>query len=457
MRFSASAAIAIIAAFTFPLTANAAVGDNLAKFTPSPSGNGRGVEMASSTSRTAYYATYGSENVIYKLDMKSHANSGQLTTNLNAIAPGTSFGALAWDPANGVLWGTEFSSTAGYIDRIDPVSGAVTRAFNARDDDLSNTMIDGLAVDADGTLWVSADGLGQPNMTVYHYSAAGAVLGSFVVPFGNSGIAVDGDYLWLADIDGRNIRRYDKSGNYAGVTISTAGADIDPEDLTIDRCTFTGKKAIWTYDADFASAPLAAFEIGDDNNSGCPADPASTKPPGPPTAISVPSAPTAGAPITLDATSGDDPLGTLYVYQWDFGHGRSQVGGGVITHTFPCAGFYTVRVTVLSGVTVVARLRLNLTVSFPRSAVKQFRGLLLSPVVRLRGRRVTVTLQRDRIPYGGRRARVRSTTFVFDRHVIGKGRYGRTKIRRNRRHSLRLRVGFKKTRKQVRIAACLYA
>lgn len=442
-----------------PSVADADVGANLARFTPSPSGNGRGVEMTSGASHTAYYSTYGSENVIYTLNMKTQATTGQLTTNLDVVMPGTSFGALAWDSVNNVLWGSEFSASAGYIDRIDPVSGAVTRVFNARDADTANTMIDGLSVDADGSLWVSADGLGQATVTVYHFSSSGAVLGSFVAPFGNSGIAVDGDYLWLADIDNRKIFRYDKAGNYSGIEISTAAADIDPEDLTIDRCTFSGKKVIWTYDADFAGAPLAAFEIGGDTNAGCPVDPpANTKPPGPPTAITVPTAgPTAGSPVTLDVTSGDDPTGTRYVYLWRFGDGKSLTGGGIVTHTFPCAGFYVVRVTVMSGTTVIARLRLRLAVSFPRSAVKQFRGLELSPIASLKGSRMTIKLDKDRVSYRGKRAKVRSTTFILDRRVIGKGKRGRVKIKRNRRHSLKLRVKFKKTRRQVRIAACLYA
>lgn len=440
-----------------PAGAGAATGTQLDTFVPSPSGNGRGIKMSAARSSTAYYSTYGSADVIYKVNTKTHAAAGQLDTNLETLAPGKDFGALAWDATTGTLWGSEYSGSTGWIDRIDPISGAVTRVFDAHAADAANSGVDGLAVDSDGTLWVSGDGLGQPSVLVYHFSSSGAVLDSFTAPFANSGIVVDGDYLWLADIDGQVVHQYDKTGASTGVSFSTAGAGIDPEDLTIDYCSFSGKKAIWAYSSAFAGAAMAAYEIGDDSNAGCPADSPGSKPPGPPTAIVPVTSPVAGTPTRFDVTSGDDPSGTLYIYIWRFGDGKSLTGGGIVDHTFRCAGYYTVRVTVMNGSTVVARLSLKITVGFPRTAAKTYRGLEVSPTVRVKSRRITIKLRKRKVEFEGRRAVVGGTTYFLDRRKLGSGRKARGRIKRGRTHSLKLKVKFKRPRHRLQIKACFYA
>ena len=69
----------LVVALTFGavLPAYAQVGTELDRFTPDPSGNGRGITVRGSTSTTAYYSTYGSEDIIYLVDLKTHSSQGK--------------------------------------------------------------------------------------------------------------------------------------------------------------------------------------------------------------------------------------------------------------------------------------------------------------------------------------------------------------------------------------------
>ncbi len=58
-----------------------------------------------------------------------------------------------------------------------------------------------------------------------------------------------------------------------------------------------------------------------------------------------PENPTAGLPITFDASSSADPDGTIVSYAWDFGNGQ-QGSGAVVRHTYYQPGRYTVRLAV---------------------------------------------------------------------------------------------------------------
>jgi PKD repeat protein len=55
-----------------------------------------------------------------------------------------------------------------------------------------------------------------------------------------------------------------------------------------------------------------------------------------------------GLSVTFDATGSSDQDGDPLTYQWDFGDGNTDTGGGC-THTYAAGGGYTVRVTVSDG------------------------------------------------------------------------------------------------------------
>lgn len=265
----ASALLAsVLASALLVSPAQAKLGRELATIIPSPSGNGRAIELRPHTS-TGYFTFEGSQNTVYELNLRTHRSVGRLTTNLQAVcgcspSDDFGFGALGWrSPA--VLWGSEYGLGNGWIDRINSQTGQVQRAFNAKRMDRQAKDIDGLGVDADGTLWVSGD----EAFTVDHFSPEGHKLSSFKLPFANSGIAVEGNRLWLVDYPDDLVLAYTKRGHpIRGESFSVANDLAHPEDLAIDTCTFRGKKAIWVFDAGTGGL-MAAYQIGSSHNRGC--------------------------------------------------------------------------------------------------------------------------------------------------------------------------------------------
>jgi hypothetical protein len=250
-------------------SAPAAVGRELKTISPTPSGNGRAI-MVRPGSSIGYFTFEGSQNPIYKLDMRTGKPVGWLTTDLRAachcsVNADFGFGALSWQRSTGVLWGSEYGLGTGWIDKVNPQTGHVTRDFDAKRFDRSASDIDGLAVDSDGTLWLSGD----EALTVYHFSPRGRKLGSFNLPFANAGITVDGNRLWLVDVPDNEVWAYTKRGQpIPGLHFSIVNDIPYPEGISIDTCTFRGKKAIWVYGASDIGV-MAAYRIGRSDNRGC--------------------------------------------------------------------------------------------------------------------------------------------------------------------------------------------
>jgi hypothetical protein len=456
-------AVAIAAAGPAATSARAAVGARLDAFVPSPARDGRALAISGST---AYVSSQ--DEGINKVDLAAHAAAGTIET-LGSVPHG--FGALAFDPS-GALWGAEYFYGTGQIYRIDFGASTIEGVFDAYGIDAANESIDGLAIDSDATLWLSGEGEGAVSTTVYHVAVSGApgsyaysVLGEFTVPFGNSGIAVDGEHLWLADIDGRRIVEYDKSGAASGVSFPTGefnGSPVEPEGLALDHCTFPGKLALWTYGANSVAGPLAAYEVGTTSDtSGCP-------PPQEESSGGSGSSPklsaggpggggaTAGASTLLVAADPADPTGTVFVYLWRFGDGHRLRGHGRVWHRYSCAGLYRVTVTEVDSRGARHVSRGTLSVGFPRRATRRYRGLRFSPHVRVAGRRAKLWLSwRGR----GHGVRARSVDWALDRQ---RGRrfpiHTRVvaRVRRGRNHRLRARVHFS-NRRAVTIRACFHA
>jgi hypothetical protein len=170
----------------------------------------------------------------------SPANGAQVAVHV--IAGASSLGALAWDNGRGLLWACSAFSDVGTIDLS---TNAFTFKFT------SAGCFDGLAYDgSDDSIWTSPDA----SSPVSHYTAAGAFIADFPVSlggFGNSGIAVGGTLLYLANNGGQQIYQVDKSFSPAPVLFAEFPRRI--EDLECDNLTFAGgatpKAAIWSVDA----------------------------------------------------------------------------------------------------------------------------------------------------------------------------------------------------------------
>lgn len=179
-------------------------------------------------------------------------------------------GAIAWDHGRNQLWACGgFGPSENVVHRIDVSAETGNVIFTS-----SAPCPDGLAYDGtDDTIWLSPD----VASTFYHYKSDGTLLGSYpanVGACGNSGIAVGGPYLFLANNGCSEIYRAPKTDPTA--TELFGGYPARLEDLECDDLTFrsTGKAAIWSKDA--YDAVLNAFELnpGDCGFGGLPPAPA---------------------------------------------------------------------------------------------------------------------------------------------------------------------------------------
>lgn len=170
---------------------------------------------------------------------------------VHAITGVGGMGALAWDNGRHLLWACSLYSSVG---TVNLVTNTFTPVFN------SAGCTDGLAYDgSDDTIWSSADAAS----TTQHYTIAGVLLNSYsnsglIGGCGNSGIAVGGNLLYLANNGCSQIYRVNKT-----FTTSTFFATFPRrlEDLECDNLTFAaqGKGAMWSIDA--YDTILNAWEI----------------------------------------------------------------------------------------------------------------------------------------------------------------------------------------------------
>jgi hypothetical protein len=267
--------IAMITALTLVLTIGSSLvlagfGDPLMSFSPTPSGSGRGVAHDPSTG-LLYYTNVGDPN-IYVFDIS-------LGITIGAIPTGFNYAALSWDAKRGVLWGGHYDANpSGGVDQIT-LTGVVTPMFvfpfPAGDSFYAQPpgYIDGLAYDEgdpttnlDDSLWMSDDNA----FTLYHVDLAGNLIASYPIPpgRGNTGIAVNGQYLWLAlqsgpDTPPHDIVRVAKTN--PTVILSSflfSNTNPGPEDIEFDVTTFAPMHAvIWTNQWGWTT--LTAWELED--------------------------------------------------------------------------------------------------------------------------------------------------------------------------------------------------
>lgn len=174
-----------------------------------------------------------------------------------AVTGASDLGAMAFDGKTSTLW----VCSGEDVGTINTTTGAYTMAFTT-----DTGCLDGLAFDgSDGTLWASGDA----ETTLVHYSTAGDTLDTFPVQlgnYGNSGIAVGGQFLYLGNNGGAEI--YESTKDLTAPTLfidSVKTGDRRVEDLECDNLTFAaqGQAVIWAQDA--YDNIINAYEIPEGN------------------------------------------------------------------------------------------------------------------------------------------------------------------------------------------------
>ncbi|HLQ60758.1 MAG TPA: hypothetical protein VK131_02745 [Candidatus Acidoferrales bacterium] len=262
-------AASILLAVSASASAVAPFGSVLTHFTPAHAGNGRAIAV-NPHSGLIFYTNAG-DNHIFLTDASG--------ANLGSLNPGHNYGALSWDSKRGVLWGGRYDGS-GIIDQIDPGTGVATLQFTfsypVGDSCYAQGpgFTDGLGFDrVEDNLWLSDDNAKH----VFHVTLAGAIISSFAMPTGkcNTGIAVTGQFLWLARQSGPDTPPFDvvrvaKSDPSVVISsfafVSQTGPGPGPEGIAVDRKSFVPNCTVWTNQ--FGAAQLTAWAV----EPGCPAN-----------------------------------------------------------------------------------------------------------------------------------------------------------------------------------------
>jgi hypothetical protein len=222
-------------------------GDNLASFDASvtagipPCASGLGTGLAYDVTTDSLVLSCWKSNVLERVDAVTHLNDGPVT--IAGLPFGNDLGAMAYDAGRNRVWACNGSSNVVLLNLGASAVDGAQAPFPVAG------CFDGLAYDrADDTIWASPDVSG----TVYHYALNGSLLGSFAPAIGscgNSGIAVGGPKLYLANNGCSEIYEVNKDGS--GSVLFASFAPFRLEDLECDNETFAGlgKGAIWSQDA----------------------------------------------------------------------------------------------------------------------------------------------------------------------------------------------------------------
>jgi len=273
--FALGAMFVAVAMLMIPPTAMAAIGDLVTTFPAIEEGNGRGITFDGN--QILYYTNIFDEE-IYKISTTG-VDLGSLPNPGREVA----CGALDYNGTSLLCAQYEFGGPANYTS-IDLATGVETILFNSTQFGLSldpadncfnqsPNLIDGVALDSDGTIWTSDDG----GEILYHIDASGNLIQSYVVPSRdgiaapgcNSGIAISGDYLELSLLNREPGFAF--NGNSEIVKVSKAdpttvvvrfepGTDF-LEDIAIDPNTYAPMNVLWGHEACFGTCDISAWEV----------------------------------------------------------------------------------------------------------------------------------------------------------------------------------------------------
>ncbi len=240
------------------------------------------------------YSNPGSPN-LYHVNPKTCA----LVSTVPALPNLASF---AYEDGSGLLWAGTVDGS-GNVYTVDPLTGASTLQFVSAA--LAGSIIGGVAYDGvDGSIWIDREG----GFTIWHYSAAGALLDQCQVSFPTTGLAVGGDILYGAARDDRRMFKIDKRTCTGGRMASTLGNFQAPEpgeDLECDPITFEPKDVMWSRGR--LDNSIVAFEV-DKGSCGFAGLPPWTPTPSPSATDTVVPPTSTPVPATDTPTATDTPV-----------------------------------------------------------------------------------------------------------------------------------------------------
>ena len=230
--------------------------------------------------------TFDGTNLYYSQPAVSPKDIFHITTTgtlLNTLSALNQAGALAWDGNH--LWVGVYSSSptnctpgvsgCALIYEVDPSTDSITNTVDisavfATDQECN--IIDGLSYDpSSGSFWVSPDpgclfGVGIDGCSIgyaYNVDTSGNLLRRLVFPFGVSGVASAGHFVYIVDRCGTGSVSIDKTTLSGSVVSSFPIAQVDPrswaESIAFDPVTFAPSCALWTMQPYSVSSPQLTF------------------------------------------------------------------------------------------------------------------------------------------------------------------------------------------------------
>lgn len=196
---------------------NSVTGVESQRFTPSPSGNGRGVVTVGDT---VYYTFVGDAH-IYKMDRLTGTAQGSILTSNQSMS------TIAYDGTN--FWTADYSGTNRAF-QIDPITG-----LNIKTISLANA-----TGNMDGLEWYNGKLIGNrcDACGVYDiYDLNGNVLQANFISTGtqSTGIAFDGTDFYVSNVFGSSIGVYDGVTGMLKNTLNLSGqGSFLIEDLSFD-------------------------------------------------------------------------------------------------------------------------------------------------------------------------------------------------------------------------------
>ena len=185
-------------------------------------GNGRGVVVVGDT----MYYTFASSNNVYKYDLATNTDLGIAFS----VAGSSGLATMAFDGTN--FWLGDYSGTNQAYQYTPTGTLLGTVSLNS-----CTNYCDGLEfIAANGGSLVSNEydgGFGGTNTyDIYSTSGGAPIQSALLTQTAGTGIAFDGTFYYVSNVQGGGFNKYDASGNNLGFIMGPAGWAV--EDLSAD-------------------------------------------------------------------------------------------------------------------------------------------------------------------------------------------------------------------------------